>query len=40
MLFLQIIPKEYLSVHMENVIPTTVNTMGDFLVSVQQPWWW
>lgn len=40
MLFLQIIPKEYLSVYMDNVIPTTINTMDDFLVSVQQPWWW
>lgn len=37
MLFLQIIPKEYLSVYMENVIPPTINTMDDFLVLVQQP---
>lgn len=35
MLFLQIIPRKYLSVYMENVIPLTTNTMDDFLVSVQ-----
>lgn len=34
MLFLQIIPKEYLSVFMEHVIPLTTNTADDFLVSM------
>ena len=37
MLFLQIIPKEYLSVYMENIIPLIANTMDDFLVFMQQP---
>lgn len=36
MLFLQIIPKEYLSVFMERVIPPKPNTMDDFLGSMQQ----